>query len=240
MTLPCLSFYHGTRSTDISATLHSFAGGAKPTGRGQGGQKSGFYVFNTPQLARHHAVKFMEQPGEPVMVCVECDFDSKKWDIDYEANAPHVMELIGQHASLLYSIVGDQLPYMDDTGAEQTFLVKRVFEGGVLVCPYPGRTATRCYRYDSPKESSEGMVRDANILQGITDRLCALSPEFAAAKVELLQRLATESGHAIKYIGAEPLPVKSIERFNGTEWKPLTMLPAGAAVTLTHAAMTKS
>lgn len=218
--------------TCVQGALTAFQDGAKPNGKGQGGQRNGFYVYTSHRAASHHATNFLEGNADyPLPVLVEVrPKNLDDWDIDCEHNAPAMLRLLGQHRHLFAGIIGQEFSYQNpESGTPQKFSVKRLNDGiGTFTCAYGnGMIGSLGFnREDDDLPSLQGV----GVVQALCDHFCSIDPAFLAAKKQLLAEIAGKPGRAIKYIGANPLPVAGMQQFNGTEWKPVTLAPSGAVL----------
>ena len=98
-------FFHASR--DISFLKSFFRDGVKAIGKGVGGQKTGFYVYNNKENALEH-IKFLNQKkmlgsdgGLIVGIKIEeKDLKYPEWQFDYERN-PDILSLLEDYSPLV-------------------------------------------------------------------------------------------------------------------------------------------
>ncbi len=224
------TFYHATRANNAKDAVTDFAGGAKSTGVGQGGQRNGFYVFTSHKAAAHHATDFLSESGKPLPVIVSVDVnDLKNWDIDCEQNAPAVLRLMGQHRHLIAQCAGQDFTYpISSDGKTEKFSVLQLNDRANTFSYQRGamRGAMGFNREDDDLPSLQGV----GIIQSLSDHFCATDPAYKKDYDKLLADIAGKPGRAIKYTGAEPLPIAGMQQFNGAEWTKITMAPHPAQI----------
>jgi hypothetical protein len=221
-----ISFFHGTRSENAAEILRQFSGGAKANGIGQGGQDNGFYIYTDLASARRHADQMLGKsgiPGNLFVVQVESDFDPKQWDLDYELHDVAALRLIGDHRALLARTAGELFTYSSE-GVPHKFSLQTIHDKGFTL-----HHGSKKMGFAFARQPGAPMIGHAGILQCLMSNLAKVDPAFAAAKEALIADFAGEPEKALKYIGAEPLRVKSIEVLNRDGWKALTLLPSNAA-----------
>ena len=202
-------FFHASR--DVNFLRSFFREGAKAIGKGVGGQKTGFYVYNSKEEALNH-IKFLNNqkktlhPDGGLIVRVRVDEKDLKypdWQFDYESNT-EVLPLLQNYASLVTkTLLTIQVPHLKIHSASKThrygrFLIEAEKDGKMI------------QKAISPADS---YVTDFTaIWQKVFDTLC----KKASIREEYDVLLKESLFSCKKYVGEKTLPVSSLSYIQPT------------------------
>ncbi len=199
--------WHTSRDSE---SLRSYLNeGALPTGRGLGGQKDGFYVWNNKESAISHFDEFLykNETGNGLLIGVKVDKDNityPDWQFDMELSK-ELNSLFFKYKDTISQI--KDLEYKDQKGQNQiikSFSLSRFATKENCLFKISG--------YDGWSSSCLAIGDDNGIIgvdmwQSLADRMCK-NPEFRKDYNKLLQESTTTSKRlALKYCGKDPLAV---------------------------------
>ncbi len=206
-----ITLWHTSRDVDV---LKSFLDeGAKPTGKGLGGQKSGFYVWSKKRSAISHFTDalYEDVSGEGLIIGTKVkksEIMYPNWQFDIELAAvlnPLLFKYINQITKikdLVYLENGEkriipQIATVTTTSKEECNLQCIKANGK------PG------YFLDGPHTG--GDTYHLNVWQALIDELCK-NADFCKDYNRYLQVAATHptKSFALKYCGKEPLPIDEV------------------------------
>ena len=229
-----VEFWHTSHSVGF---LDSFINeGCKPMGKGEGGQKAGFYVFDSYNQAVRRVktstdakygrseiagLKIMPiENDEGLIVGLKVDKKDIKypdWQFDYECSPKEMTELVYGHVNK-----GDEFKVKHEKNAKEDSPLFISVKG-----EQPWEKGSKIIKMSRKRPLSGGSdsgiiefysggidAQDAYILQQINDHLCKTNPDYLAEYNQRLQdSLSDNKSDALKYCGEKPLKPHKIIQF---------------------------
>ena len=212
-----MTFYHGTSSGENNENIESFKRGVNASIAQGYGQGSGFYVWADKNDAIAHSRNFLSgSNGYPMIISVSCPLSPENFDLDHEV----MSSVTGQFIFGTWDSVFKRLP----EGSIQTefgvisIADSKKNEGGTMTFFFSrpdGRRKRKSYLPNTESDIGAGQVF-GSIFNSIQKNNPQAAVEFE--KRAFQQVLSSGARVALKYVGAQTLPVSSIECFINNQW----------------------
>jgi len=222
-----VSFYHF--SSNLEAKDSFIKEGAKPIGKGVGGQTDGFYCW-TKECGIFSRL-FHLNTSEGLIVCVKENKKNIKypdWQLDTEGSMNGLFHNFEKYDSFLKENAHHLNIHVPDEASPKLRIItgirfrqdnyeydcykSAIFEGlsqdGCKI-----QTQIPLYHSNLDKDRWDGGIYTAGLRQILVDYLCQNNPHFQKQYNEhLLKTLEHHSSHAIKHTTNKELPVHSIQK----------------------------
>lgn len=222
-----VSFYHFSARSEAKESF--IKEGAKPIGKGVGGQTDGFYCWT--KEAGIFSRLFHLKESEGLIVCVH---ENKKnitypmWQLDTEGsmnglfhNFEKYDSFLKENAHHLNINVSEDVKTNLKTITDIQFKRERYAYSHCDYAVFKGldQAGSKTYQmiplYHSnlDKEGWDGGINTAGLRQILVDYLCQNNPDFLKQyNQHLLKTLEHQSSHAVKHTADKALPVHSIQK----------------------------
>ena len=222
-----LTFYH--LSGQLNNTDSFIKEGAKPTGKGVGGQTDGFYCWTTKGglFSRLFALK----KDKGLLVCVQANkknFTYPLWQLDTEDHMGGLFKNIHKYTSFLEkkathlnietpdNILVNMKTITDFQYSRESY--PHYYQDNVIVhgrsqTGEPSQYTVPLYNSNPDKTRWTNGIYAAGLRQLFVDYLCQNCPEFKEEyNNHMHECLQKQSAYAIKYTGTQPLPIHTIHQ----------------------------
>ncbi|MBR4926716.1 MAG: hypothetical protein IKY98_00135, partial [Alphaproteobacteria bacterium] len=215
-----LTFYHF--SEQLNSADSFIKEGAKPTGKGVGGQTDGFYCWTKKGGLYLRLLALKKDKG--LLVCVQANkknFTYPLWQLDTEDHMGGLFKNIQKYASFLEkkathlnietpdNILVNMKTITDFQYSRQNYL--SYYQDNIIVhgrsqTGEPSQYALPLYNSNPDKTGWTNGTLDAGLRQLFVDYLCQNCPEFKEEyNNHMHECLQKRTAYAIKYTGTQPL-----------------------------------
>lgn len=214
---PVVEVYHATCTGIDDKILESFRSGAREDMSDEHRlQGMGFYVFTKREGALAHFDEVLKKPeGLPLIMTVEAEMDPSTWKLDVEAHAHILSRFVYDNFDAVYDIFdgfiktdrGEFCPSKSYKDPEREKMVMRFKDNR--------RWRQKTYPAEAARNEENG-VFFADLIKELSN----VYPEEVsyAEQVWLENAVKSSQVYALKYIGYDPLPVKSTDVFMEGRW----------------------
>jgi hypothetical protein len=226
--------YHGSNSGKDNSVANNFKQNGVNSQVADGwGQGHGFYVWSDKNTAIHHANQIISnnnmqtnavQDGLPMVVTVEAILEPESWDFDYETNKRSLLRWLHSNwesvKGSLTSVLNidrtrrvdkpaETLASGDTSPAQQGFVFNR---------PNSNRRSSMMIPEPSDDWGNTGNIGSGELLGQIFQELQKGQNKNLIHQFEEVFFANLPPKTAIKYVGQQNLPVKSIEVLQNGQW----------------------
>ena len=232
--------YHGSNSGPNDSIAKSFISKGAQSGTGSDGdfqqakssisQGTGFYMWSDAASAKNHSIKEAgeggsetKMGGSPMIVVVESVLEPEEWDLDYETNYHTVLKWLHSNWDTVKDDLGevlnlDKSKAITRGGGKYATGEEVPIRQGMQLAPKNNPSWTTRSYLSLAQDSKESSV-------GIGDKMGTVMNALSTGKNNALMHKFEErffanmpNGVAVKYAGANPLPVKRIEILKNGQW----------------------
>ena len=240
-----IQLYHGTATMPDMRNIASFRKGASGTTSLMGEQGRGFFVFTDKQRTLERLESDMavpstmtidyepidfEEHGYPMIVTIEVsELDPKGWGLDLEAEENIIVDMLLETIEQWRPLVGaltaaaNSIPTIGppvDGHIDFSQTKNRKNQLAIPVIWTEGDGGQLQHKFLTFGNAVTGDPARARMLRKVLKYIEKKAPDIVSTKM-FLEHALTRSA-AIKYVGAEPLPVKKIEAQINGKWVDVT------------------